>query len=223
MSGEFLGRFLFLLQIFKRIFFLFLIFILLFLQCYLVVYIENLVSCFPVTVITTQKEPVEKMLTSLKVCSVSVQSERMTFDSSIFNHYETLPVKEIYLYSMKIPYSDWNEVKNMEDVITEANPYIEDIVSFYSVSKMKMWLFLFVFSTVFGLVFVFKTVASNKMSKKQFFVISIINSVCYLGFSVVVFCTFPVFVLPLSAISAVVPFMAYILMTLMNYKLLNRC
>lgn len=218
-----MGRFLFLLQIFKRIFFLFLIFILLFLQCYLVVYIENLVSCFPVTVITTQKEPVEKMLTSLKVCSVSVQSERMTFDSSIFNHYETLPVKEIYLYSMKIPYSDWNEVKNMEDVITEANPYIEDIVSFYSVSKMKMWLFLFVFSTVFGLVFVFKTVASNKMSKKQFFVISIINSVCYLGFSVVVFCTFPVFVLPLSAISAVVPFMAYILMTLMNYKLLNRC
>lgn len=163
------------------------------------------------------------MLTSLKVCSVSVQSERMTFDSSIFNHYETLPVKEIYLYSMKIPYSDWSEIKNMEDVITEANPYIEDIVSFYSVSKMKLWLFLFVFSTVFGLVFVFKTVASNKMSKKQFFVISIINSVCYLGFSVVVFCTFPVFVLPLSAISAVVPFMAYILMTLMNYKLLNRC
>ena len=218
-----MGRFLFLLQIFKRIFFLFLIFILLFLQCYLVVYIENLVSCFPVTVITTQKEPVEKMLTSLKVCSVSVQSERMTFDSSIFNHYEMLPVKEIYLYSMKIPYSDWNEVKNMEDVITEANPYIEDIVSFYSVSKMKMWLFLFVFSTVFGLIFVFKTVASNKMSKKQFLAVSIINSLVYLTCSVVVFCTFPVFVLPLSAISAVVPFMAYILMTLMNYKLLNRC
>ena len=219
----FLGRLFFLLQILKRIFFLFLIFILLFLQGYLIVYIENLVSCFPVTVITTQKEPVEQVISSLKVCSVSVQSERMTFDSSIFNHYETLPVKEIYLYSMKIPYSDWNEVKNMEDVITEANPYIDDIVSFYSVSKMKLWLFLFVFSTVFGLIFVFKTVASNKMSKKQFFVVSIINSVVYIGCSVVVLCAFPVFVLPLSAISAVVPFMAYILMTLMNYKLLNRC
>ncbi len=67
----------------------------------------------------------------MNVCSVSVASERMTFDSSIFNHYETLPVKEIYLYSMKIPYENWSEVKNMEDVITEANPYIEEIVSFF--------------------------------------------------------------------------------------------
>ena len=154
-----MGRLLFFLSFCKKIFFLFAVFLLFFLQGNLFVYLENMVSCFPVTMITTQKEPVEKALSEMKVCSLSVQSERMTFDSSIFNHYEALPVKEIYLYYMKIPYENWGEVKNMEDVITEANPYIEDIVSLYAASKIRFQLFSFIFLMLIGVYFVFKIVA----------------------------------------------------------------
>ena len=214
-----MGNLRFLLHVFKRIFFLAVLFLLLFVQSYFIVYIENLVSCFPVTIITTQKESVENALSSLKVCSVSVQSERMTFDSSIFNHYETLPVKEIYLYSMKIPYSDWGGVKNMEDVITEANPYIEDIVSVYGASKIKIWLFSFVFFVLVGIYFVFKIVATNKMSKKQFLIVSLMISLLYVLTSVFLLSSFPALVMPLSAVSAGVLFAAYTAISLITYKL----
>ena len=217
-----LGAFRFFLQIVKRIFFLILLFIVLSLQNYLILCLENLTECFPVTLITTQKESVEAAVSQLKTCSVSVQSERMTFDSSIFNHYETLPVKEIYLYSLKIPYADWNEIKNLDDVIPEANPYVEDVVSVYAVSKMKFYLFFFVFSVVLGIYFIFKIVASNKMPRKRFLIISIINSIFYMVCSALLLYLFPVVVMPLSAASAGVLFAACILMTLMNYKLLTR-
>ncbi len=155
----------------------------------------------------------------MNVCSVSVASERMTFDSSIFNHYETLPVKEIYLYSMKIPYENWSEVKNMEDVITEANPYIEEIVSSYTASKIKFQLFSFIFLIFAGSFFVFKTVASNKTSKKSFVTVSIIISILYIAAAIFVLNLFPAFLMPLSAVSAGVLFLVYLIITLINYRL----
>ena len=185
----------------------------------LFVYLENMLSCFPITIITTQKEPVEQAVSGMKVCSVSVQSERMTFDSSIFNHYETLPVKEIYLYSMKIPYENWGEVKKMEDVITEANPYVEEIVSSYGVSKIKFQLFSFIFSMLVGIYFVFKIVASNKMSKKSFLIVSIIISVLYIVASIFVLNSLPAFLMLLSALSTGILFLIYAIITLINYRL----
>lgn len=203
----------------RRIFFLALIFIVLAAQNYLFVYLENTVSCFPATIITTQKEPVEQALSAVQLCSVSVQSERMTFDSSIFNHYETLPVKEIFLYSVKLPYQNWTEIKNMEDTITEANPYIEEAVLFYTASKMKYLLFSFILSTLFGIVFVFRVIASTKMTKKQFWFVSIINSVLYITASIVLLIAFPAFVLPLAATSAGVLFLVYLTTSIINYRL----
>ena len=217
-----LGGFRFCLYILKKLVFLTLFFTILSLQNYLAVYLENLAECFPVTLITTQKEQVENALSQSKICSVSVQSERMTFDSSIFNHYETLPVKEIYLYSVKIPYENWNEIRNLEDVIPEANPYIEEIVSFYLGSKMKFYLFSFIFSAVLGICFIFKIAASNRLSRKQFFAVFIINSISCIVYSLILLFLFPAFVMPLSATSAGVFLTAYILMTLMNYKFLKR-
>ena len=215
-----MGGFRFCFYIFKKLVFLTLFFIIWYFQNYLIVYLENLADCFPVTLITTQKEQVEKLISQLKTCSVSVQSERMAFDSSIFNHYETLPVKEIYLYSVKIPYSDWkSEVKDLEDAITEANPYIDEIVSFYNSSKMKFWLCSFIFSTLLGICFIFRIAASNKVTKKQFVAVSVLNSVIYIIYSVLLVSLFPAFVMPLSVISPGVLFAAYTVVSLITYKL----
>lgn len=214
-----MGKLLFCLSFCKKIFFLCAIFLIFFAQGNIFIYLENMVSCFPITIITTQKEPVDQVFSAMKVCSVSVQSERMTFDSSIFNHYETLPVKEIYLYSMKIPYQNWSEVKNMEDVITEANPYIEDIVSSYAASKIKFQLFSFIFLILIGVYFVFKIVASNKTSKKTFFAVSIIVSILYTAMTIALLNIFPAFLMPLSAVSSGVLFLVYLIITLINYRL----
>lgn len=196
-----------------------LLFLVLALQNYLFIYFENMVECFPATIITTQKEPVEQALGEVHLCSVSVQSERMTFDSSIFNHYETLPVKEIFLYSLKLPYRNWEDIKNMDDTITEANPYIEEIVSFYLASKMKSQLLSFVFSILIGAVLIFNIAAAHKMTKKQFFVLFLINSTLYVAASICLLSAFPAFLLPLSATSAGVLFLTFILVSLLNYRL----
>lgn len=214
-----MSKLLFCLSFCKKIFFLFAVFLLFFVQGKLFVYLENMVSCFPVTVISNQKEPVEQALSTMKVCSFSVQSERMTFDSSIFNDYEKLPVKEIYLYSMKIPYQNWSEVKNMEDVITEANPYIEEIVSSYCASKIKIQLFSFIFLMLAGIYFVFKIVASNKLTKKSFWAVSTIISILYVALTVALLNVFPAFMLPLSSVSAGVLFLIYLIISLLNYRL----
>ena len=214
-----MGKLRFFIHFFRRIFFLALVFAVLAAQNFLFIYIENLISCFPVTIITTQKEPVEQALSGINLCSVSVQSERMTFDSSIFNDYEALPVKEIFLYSVKLPYQNWNEIKNMDDVITEANPYVEDTVLLYTASKMKYLLFSFIFSTFTGLFFVFRALASNKMTKKQFLFVSVINSMLYIAASIVMPTLFPAFLVPLEAASAGVLFLVYLTTTIINYRL----
>ena len=210
---------LFCLHFFKRIFCLALLFLVLAVQNYLFIYFENMVECFPATIITTQKEPVEQALGEVRLCSVSVQSERMTFDSSIFNHYETLPVKEIFLYSVKLPYRNWEDIKNMDDTITEANPYMEEIVSFYLGSKMKSQLLSFIFSILIGAVLIFNIAAAYKMTKKQFFALFIINSIVYVVASICLLTAFPAFLLPLSATSAGVLFLTLILVSLLNYRL----
>lgn len=210
---------LFCLHFFKKIFCLALLFLVMAAQNALFIYFEHMASCFPATIITTQKEPVEQALGEIKLCSVSVQSERMTFDSSIFNHYETLPVKEIFLYSVELPYQNWSEIKNMEDTITEANPYIEETVSFYLGSKMKSLLISLVFSIFIGAILIFKITAADKMSKKQFVVLLIINSILYVAASILLLTAFPAFVMPLSAISAGVLFSIFILVSLLNYRL----
>lgn len=215
----FLGKLLFFLSLCKKMFFLFAVFLIFFAQGNLFVYLENLVSCFPVTIITTQKAPVEQVIDTMKVCSLSVQSERMTFDSSIFNHYETLPVKEIYLYSMKIPYSEWGGIKNMEDVITEANPYVEDVVSLYAASKIKFQLLSFVFTMLVGIYFVFRIAESKKMSKKQYLFVFATISMLYVVCSALLLISCPMVVMPLSAVSAGVLFAAFVTVSLITYRL----
>lgn len=205
--------------LFGKIIFLAILFALLAVQNYCFIYLENMASCFPATIITTQKELVAQALGEMKLCSVSVQSERMTFDSSIFDHYETLPVKEIFLYSVKFPYSNWEEIKNMEDTITEANPYLEEIVSSYLGSKMKSWLISFVFSLFFGVLVIFRITGTDKMTKKQFLVTFAIDSVVYVAASALLLTAFPAFILPLSATSAGVLFLTFIIVSLMNYRL----
>ena len=209
----------FCINLFKKIFFLLFLFAVLAVQNHMFIYIENMASCFPATIITTMKEPVEQALGEIKLCSVSVESERMTFDSSIFNHYETLPVKEIFLYSAKFPYQNWEEIKNLEDTITEANPYVEEIVSFYLASKMKSWLISFVFSILLGVAVIFKITGTDKISKKQFWIFFVINSIVYIAASVLLLTSFPPFVLPLSATSAGVLFLTFIIVSLINYRL----
>lgn len=203
----------------KRLIFLAVLFFFLYLQCSLVSYAEGLVSCFPATVITTQREYAEQVIASSEVCSVSVESEKMTFDSSIFNHYEKLPVKEIYLYSIALPYKNWNSVKTMEDSITEANPYIEHITTTYIGSKMKLWLGSFVLSFVVGLFMVFKLVAPKDSSKRRFAGVTIIISACYLACSCFVTLSFPTFLFPLSLVPSVILFIAYLVMSLLSFRM----
>ena len=138
----------------KKTIFLLVLFLLMYSATGIFSYLEKKTKCFPITVITVEKKPIEELLQSVKTCSLSVESEKMTFDSSIFNHYETPPVKDIFLFYIEIPFSDWQLFSEMENAISEANPFLLDTISRYSSSKLKIFLLAYISLFFLGLIFV---------------------------------------------------------------------
>ena len=112
----------------KKTIFLLVLFLLIYSATGIFSYLEKKTKCFPITVITVEKKPIEELLQSVKTCSLSVESEKMTFDSSIFNHYETPPVKDIFLFYIEIPFSDWQLFSEM----------VEGKIPFYDIF-MEKW------------------------------------------------------------------------------------
>ncbi|MGI6393824.1 MAG: hypothetical protein ACOX2F_03670 [bacterium] len=150
-------------------------------------FLEQKADCFPVTVITTEKEMVDELFSDINLCSLFVESERMTFDSSIFNHYELLPVKEIYLYSAEIPFAKWKDIKKIEDFIAETNPYVESVVEDYLSSKLKYHTIAFIVLFFIGLLILLKAVPSWKISKGKFKLLSLVTVALYGVFALFLF------------------------------------
>jgi len=164
-------------------------------------YLESRIICFPVTVITTEKEATDRIFDSMEICSKSIEVEKMTFDSAIFNHYEKLPVKDIYLYSVEIPYSQWENIRKIDDSITEANPYIEDIIEDYVHSKIKYLSIAFIFIFLAGLISLLKAAPSWKTTKKQFKISSLSTLITFIILSSLMFPPFQKSLYPFIAIN----------------------
>lgn len=145
----------------KKTSLLLVLFLLIYLVTSLFAYLETRTKCFPITVITVEEEPVKEMIKSIKTCSFSVESEKMTFDSSIFNHYETPPVKDIFLFYLEIPFADWPMFSEMENAIPEANPFLLRIVSKYFSSKLKIFLLAYITLFFLGLIILFRVAPSK--------------------------------------------------------------
>ncbi len=184
-------------------------------------YLEKRISCFPVTVITTDKTATDKIFDSMEICSISVAVEKMTFDSAVFNHYEKLPVKDIYLYSVEIPYLQWESVKKIDDAISEANPYIEDIIEDYVHSRIKYQSIAFIFLFFAGLLFLFKAAPSWKINRKQFLTTSVSVIMTYLILSFFVFSSFQWNLYPLISITLSILFSIYLIILIIIWRLMK--
>lgn len=208
-------------RLIKNLFALFLFFLFFYTVIYFFSFLENTVKCFPATVITTEKEAVDKILVDIEVCEISVDIEKMTFDSAVFNHYEKLPVKDIYLYSIKIPFSKWSQIKNLEDSISETNPYIEEIVTTYVNSRIRYFSIAFVLIFLTGLVFLVKIAPSWRSTKKVFFITAYFTSITFIVFSVLGFFFFSGNLYPLIGISASILFAAYLTILIIVHRLMK--
>jgi hypothetical protein len=184
-------------------------------------YLENRLSCFPVTVITTEKETTDKILDSMEICSISIEVEKMTFDSAVFNHYEKLPVKDIYLYSVEIPYSQWEIIKKTDDSITESNPYIADIIEDYVNFKIKYLSIAFIFLFFAGLISLLKAAPSWKITKKQFNTSSVSTIVTYIVLSALMFPPFPKSLYPFIAITLSILLAVYFIILIIIWRLMK--
>lgn len=185
-------------------------------------FLENGVRCFPVTIITTDKEATDDILDSIELCSMSVEIEKMTFDSAVFNHYEKLPVKEIYLYSVEMPFSEWDSIKNMNDAITETNPYIYDIVNEFNNSKIRYQSIAFIFVFLLGLVFLLKTAPSWKSTKKEFKVSFFFLSATFFLLSGALLAFSKVELYPFILITLSILLSAYLIIFLIIYQLMKK-
>jgi len=131
-------------------------------------YLDNITDCFPVTVITVEENIINSMVNKEGVCESNVFSEKMTFDSSIFNHYETPPVKDIFFLSIKLPYSEWQLIKETENATVEANPFVESLVKTYHGARLKWLVLSFILIFVAGLTLFAASMPSKRESDQLF-------------------------------------------------------
>jgi hypothetical protein len=182
-------------------------------------YLESKTDCFPVTVITVEKKPVEELIKSIPTCSYSVESEKMTFDSSIFNHYETPPVKDIYLFYAEIPFSDWQLFSEMENSIPEANPFLLDVISRYASSKIRIFLLSYISLFFLGLLIMLRVAPSKKEPHYNFFKTSFFTSLMFVVFSLPAFFLFDSGILIFTTFIVSTLFIGYISILIILYRL----
>jgi len=203
----------------KKTLLLVVLFLLIYLVTSLFAYLENRTKCFPITVITVEEKPVKEMIKSIKTCSFSVESEKMTFDSSIFNHYETPPVKDIFLFYVEIPFADWLMFSEMENAIPEANPFLLRIVSKYSSSKLKIFLLAYITLFFLGLIILFRVAPSKKEPHYNYKKTAILTVLLYLLFSAPAFVIFNSGILLFAFLILITLLIAYISLLLILYRL----
>lgn len=166
-------------------------------QLYVFNIFEEVSRCFPVTIITSNPSVAEPLLSGIEKCSISVETEKMTFDSSIFNDYESLPIKDIYFYVVETPFQNWERIKTTEDLIPEANPFLEESVADYLGSKMKYWTISFIISMLFGSLLIAGIVTSKSLTKRQFIVLNTFFIIAFIGSAVGFSVSFPPVFAPL--------------------------
>ncbi len=193
-------------------------FILFFSILHILNYLDNISFCFPVTVIAIDREIIDDISKKEGVCSSYVISEKMTFDSSIFNHYETPPVKDIFLLTIKLPYHEWENIKNIDHITVEANPFIESTVEKYFESRLKWLSIAFILLFLAGLFLFASSMPSKKESSELFKINTIVTFALFFSFSIYTFFNFSFKIFPLAALTLSSTFLVYIMFLLLYYR-----
>gem|GEM_PF-1667445 len=123
-------------------------FVLLYLLGALTGLLERTVTCFPMTVITTNKAVAEKLADRPGNCSASLEVEKFMIESPIFNDTDLPPVRDIYLVFIEAEYASWEEVQQQGDAIAEMNPFLKRIADLYLVGRLKMMAIAFILGVI---------------------------------------------------------------------------
>lgn len=113
-------------------------FVLLYLFGALTGLLERTVTCFPMSIVTTNKEIAEKLADRPGNCRSSVEVEKFMIESAIFNDTDLPPVRDIYLVFIEADYAAWEEVQKLGDAIAEMNPFLKRVADFYLVGRLKI-------------------------------------------------------------------------------------
>jgi hypothetical protein len=181
-------------------------------------YINNLTECFPVTVITVDQEIVNSVMKINGICDSSIFSEKMTFDSSIFNHYETPPVKDIFFLTVKLPYGEWESIKESENATVEANPFVESVVVAFYRSKLKWLTLCFTLIFICGLFLFAFSIPSKKEGLEIFKANSITTILIFILCSAAALTKFSGNIIIFSVLSLSSVFIVYLLFLVLYYR-----
>ncbi len=123
-------------------------FILLYLFGALTGLLEQTVTCFPMSVITTNKAVAEKLADRPGNCRSSVEVEKFMIESPIFTDTDLPPVRDIYLVFVEADYAAWEEVQALGDAIAEMNPFLKRIADLYIAGRLKMMAIAFIMGII---------------------------------------------------------------------------
>lgn len=123
-------------------------FVLLYLLGALTGLLERTVTCFPMSVITTNKAVAEKLADRPGNCSSSVEVEKFMIESAIFNDTDLPPVRDIYLVFLEADYASWEDIQRMGDTVAEMNPFLRRVADLYLAGRLKMMVIAFIVGVI---------------------------------------------------------------------------
>ncbi len=110
--------------------------------------LERTVTCFPVTVITSDRGLAEAMAGRANNCRATVEVEKFMIESPIFNDIDLPPVRDIFFVTLETDYAAWEEIQRTPDAIAEMNPFLKRVADLYLAGRLKIMIIAFVTGVV---------------------------------------------------------------------------
>lgn len=106
--------------------------------------LEHTVTCFPVTVITSDRGLADAIAGRAGNCRATVEVEKFMIESPIFNDIDLPPVRDIFFVTLETDYAAWEEIQHTPDVIAEMNPFLKRVADLYLAGRLKIMIIAFV-------------------------------------------------------------------------------
>lgn len=182
-------------------------------------YLEEIILCFPVTVITTSKGLVDEIVQDKQVCSYTTDVEKFMVDSQIFSGSAMPPVKDIYLLKLRTAYTSWKNISNMDNAITEVNPFVSDTAEYYLKNKLKLLIFSFVAAVAGAFFFLSISFYRGFLPTRGFISALTINTALYCGIALYLYRAVIIGVfMPVFLLSVSVGFILYTMHQIINHR-----
>ncbi len=166
------------------------VYLLIFIAAFLLIdiffsYIEFRASCFPVTVISSDSLFLKKIVEDRPHCSFKIESRKVEVKKELSGLKRDLPVKEIFLLTVELPFDSAGDLFSGEGGVVEKNPFITSLLIHFRENSPRIHFSLFLILLTVLSISLFMSINRRIMRKRQFVLWSVYTISVLIIFSLI--------------------------------------